>query len=295
MKRRRWSYFGSRSLARIVPLHYGLRHAGTLFFVFAALLVLSLSTIYPSGAGAFRSRVADALVPMISTVVKPIQGAAMFVRNVSGLSELQAENERLILENARLRDWYQTALSLEAENRSLRGLMNVQLEAHNTYISARVVGDSGATFLKSVLVSAGTDNGIRKSQAVISGDGLVGRVQEAGQRSARVLLITDVNSRVPVIVEDSSQHAILAGHNDDLPSLVHLPPDTEIKDGARIVTSGHGGIFPSGLPVGRVQRDESGAYRVNLFADFDRLIYVRMVERPEDANLLQETTDGSLD
>lgn len=256
-----------------------------------AFLALGMSALNPSGVGAVRSQVADIFTPLLATVTKPVQGAAMFVRNVSGLSEMQAENERLHIENARLRDWYQTALLLEAENRSLRNLMNVKLDGPSRYISARIVGDSGSTFLKSVLVSAGTEDGIQKNQAVISGDGLIGRVLEAGQRSARVLLITDVNSRVPVIVEDSTQHAILAGQNDDQPMLVHIPQDSEINEGARIITSGHGGVFPSGLPIGRVAKDDQGDYRVELFADFDRLLYVRMVERPRDENLLPETLD----
>lgn len=238
-----------------------------------------------------RMSVADAMTPMIGAVSKPVQDAATFVRNISGLSELQGENERLQNENARLREWYQTALLLEAENKSLRELLNVKLEPQSSYITARILSDVGSAFAKSLLVDAGLGSGVKKNQPVISGEGLVGRVIEVGNKAARVLLITDINSRVPVLIEGSNQHAILAGHNEAVPTLSYLPPDTEIKQGARVVTSGHGGLFPQGLPVGKIVMGEDGAYGVELFADFNRMVYVRMVERPYDSNLVHGALD----
>ena len=239
----------------------------------------------PQSMTGLRTGVADIFAPVLSIVSKPVQEAAVFVRNISGLAELQAENMRLEKENMRLREWYQTAMVMEAENKSLRELLNVKLDPQNTYITARILADPGHSFVKSLLVSAGAQDGVRKGQAVVSGDGVVGRVLEAGNSTARVLLVTDINSRVPVLVENSRQHAILAGQNDPRPVLEHLPPDTEIEEGARIITSGYGGIFPQGLPVGRVVYDAGNKPQVELFADFDRMIHVRVVNRPEDPNL----------
>lgn len=225
------------------------------------------------------------IAPVLAIASRPAQDAAMFVRNASGLAELQVENSRLLEENARLRDWYQTALLLDAENKSLRELLNVKAEPENRYITARILGETGNTFVKSLLLSAGSRDGVHAGQAVLSGVGLVGRVVESGVNSSRVLLITDVNSRVPVMVENTRQHAVVAGANDSMPFLTHMPPDSEIPTDSRIVTSGHGGIFPQGVPVGRVMKDQNGIYRVELFADFDRMIHVRIVDRPEDPNL----------
>jgi rod shape-determining protein MreC len=266
-------------------------HWGAFVFVVAALGLLGFSIASPQTAQGVRTGFADLVTPVLMIVSKPVQDSAVFVRNITGISQLQAENERLAKENTRLREWYQTALILESENKSLRELLNVKIEPQNRYVSARVLADPGHSFVKSLLVAAGEKDGVRKGQAVISGNGLVGRIIESGRQSARVLLVTDMNSRVPVLVEDSSQHAILAGGNDGLPMLVHLPPGSEMEAGARIITSGHGGIFPKGLPVGRVVIDSDGRPHVELYADFDRMTYVRVIDRPEDPNLIGNTQD----
>jgi len=141
--------------------------------------------------------------------------------------------------------------------------------------------------VKSLLVSVGREDGVRKGQAVISGDGLIGRIVEVGKSSSRVLLVSDINSRVPVLVEDSRQHAIFSGQNETSGILMHLPSESEVKIGARIVTSGQGGVFPNGLPVGVVKEVHEGRIFVEPFADFSRLMHVRIIEQPSDPNLVQ--------
>ena len=227
---------------------------------------------------------ADTMAPVLNVVSAPMQRAAVFVRDVSGLAAIQAENARLAEENIKLREWYQAALLLEAENKSLRELMNVKIEPQHTYITARVLSDSNSHFAKSLLVSAGTLDGVKKGQAVVAGDGLIGRVVEAGEKTSRVLLITDINSRVPVLIQDSRQHAIFAGQNAKTGQLVHMPEESKVKQGVRVVTSGVGGIFPMGLPVGVVT--ETGEQTIiEPFADFNRLMHVRIVNLPDDPNL----------
>ncbi len=279
--KRRWS----RNLAKIVPLPWFGGHTGFFVLIVASVAMLAFSIISPQATSGLRSGVSDVFAPVLQTIGKPVQDAAVFVRGVTGLAELQAENTRMRAENEKLRDWYQTALVLDAENKSLRDLLNVKLEPQSRYITTRILADSGRSFVKSLLVSSGTKDGVQKGQAVISGEGLVGRVVEVGKNTSRILLITDINSRVPVLVENSSQHAILAGANNNLPSLTHIPAGSEVEEGARIVTSGHGGLFAKGTPIGRVVYDESKAPRVELFADFDRMVYVRVVDKPHDLNL----------
>jgi rod shape-determining protein MreC len=289
LKRRSWS----KSLVKIVPLPLIGSHLSSFIFIIIALFYLLFTAVSPQSVNGVRAGLTDIVTPVLGVMTRPLQDAAAFVRNASGITEMQAENARLVEENAKLREWYQAALLLDAENKSLRELLNVKLDPQNRYITARVLGDSGNTFVKSLLISAGENDGVRKGQAVISGVGLVGRVIEAGKNSARVLLVTDINSRVPIMVEDSRQHAIMAGSNDNRPGLAHIPPDSEIAAGARIVTSGHGGVFPQGLPIGRVVIDESSTYRVELFADFNKLVHIRVVDRPQDPNL-HEASSGQL-
>ncbi|MCB1650779.1 MAG: rod shape-determining protein MreC [Alphaproteobacteria bacterium] len=271
-------------MARVLPVH--LVGGGVpVLLIFLACVMLFVSALRPSMVDGVRTGASDILAPALGVIVAPLQGAAMFVRNVSGLTALQAENDRLEKENTRLREWYQAALLLEAENKSLRELLNVKPEPQHKYISARILSDAGKTFVKTILVSAGKEDGVKKGQVVLSGDGVIGRVIEAGEKTARILLITDMNSRVPILIEDSRLHAILSGTNGSRGELLHLPPDSKVNENARVITSGHGGLFPFGLPVGIVRADERGALYVEPFADFNRLVYVRIVDIPEDLNL----------
>jgi len=96
-------------------------------------------------------------------------------------------------------------------------------------------------------------------------------------QSARVLLITDLNSRIPVVSEKGRVRAILSGDNSAQPKLAFLPPNARLNLGDRIVTSGHGGVFPAGLPVGTISSVDDGVISVSPFAEFDLLEYVRII------------------
>jgi len=112
----------------------------------------------------------------------------------------------------------------------------------------------------------------------VSGAGLAGRVATVGYRSARILLITDINSRVPVLIESSRDRAILSGDNSGMPRLIFLPANASIKAGDRVVTSGHGGVFPPGLQVGQIVSSSDGVMRVKPNVSFDQLEFVRLID-----------------
>jgi len=126
--------------------------------------------------------------------------------------------------------------------------MNIKVAPDHNFITARVIADSGNAFVKSLLVEAGSLDRVQKNYAVIAGEGLIGRVIEVGKNVSRILLVSDMNSRIPVLIENTSQHAVLAGGNETSPTLEHLPASSGVDVGARIVTSGHGGVFPAGIP-----------------------------------------------
>jgi rod shape-determining protein MreC len=114
--------------------------------------------------------------------------------------------------------------------------------------------------------------------AVITGEGLIGRVTEVGDWSSRVWLISDLNSRIPVTIAETGDRAILAGDNTTQPKLLFLARDASVPEGARVVTSGHGGVFPPNLPVGILKEAERGTYTVVPTADLGRITYVRLVD-----------------
>ncbi len=225
-----------------------------------------------------RMAVADAVAPLLDAASRPVATVANLLREGQELAALRAQNSALRAENARLHHWQVVARRLEAENAALAELLNMAPEPHTRYATGRVIADSGGPFMRSVLVNAGTGMGVRKGQAALAEEGLAGRVAEVGGGSARVLLITDINSRIPVVVESSRYRGILAGDNTEQPQLVFLPKEASVEEGERIVTSGHGGVFPPGLPVGRVAGSGEDAIRVAPFADWNRMEYLRLVD-----------------
>jgi rod shape-determining protein MreC len=167
---------------------------------------------------------------------------------------------------------------MEVENRSLRELLKVVPTKQSNYITARIVSDMSGPYVRSALIGGGAQAGMKKNQAVINEHGLVGRVVEVGDNTARVLLLADINSRIPVVAETSGEKTILVGNNNDLPTLSYLSPSSMIAVGERIVTSGDGGVFPRGLPVGVVTKVEKGVVHVQPFVDPSRMEYISAVD-----------------
>lgn len=259
---------------------------GSLLFLFLALCFLVVTFIRPAVLSAPRIGVSDIFSPVLAVISSPFQSMAEAVSGVSGKAALKAENSKLKAENERLREWYQTALLLQAENQSLQKLLNLKVEQEHNYVTARVVSDAGNAFVKTLLVSSGGNVGIQKNQAVLAGEGLIGRIIETGDSASRILLLTDINSLIPVIIEGTNQKAILAGNNSEFPVLKHLPKDSGLLEGVRIVTSGDGGIFPFGLPIGKVIIDASGAKVIQPYANMNRITYVRVIDTKSNPNLI---------
>jgi len=251
---------------------------------FALLLLLAAGIMLigkadPTVYERTRMAVTDIATPVLETLSHPVAAGGEFIADLKLLYAAHEENRALREENDRLRRWRAVAEGLESENVRLRGMLNLAPEAPARFITGRVIGDSGGAFLRSVLVNIGARDGVRKGVAAVDGSGLLGRIAEVGTRSSRILLVSDLNSRIPVLVGESRERAILAGDNSDQPKLAYLPAEISIAPGDLVVTSGHGGAFPAGLPVGIVVRpDEGGELRVQPFHSTRRLEFVRLMD-----------------
>ena len=244
----------------------------------AAFALLTVEKTSPNLAERARGAAADVVAPILDMLSRPSASAAHAIDSVRELARLRDENAQLKEEQARLLQWQTVAKRLDHENQELRTLLKLAPDPKARFITARVVGGSGGAFVRSILVAAGGRDGVRKNQAAITGEGLVGRVSELGERAARILLLTDINSRVPVFVERTRERAVLAGDNSDHMQLLYLPADITATVGDRIITSGHGGVFPPGLPVGVITSIQGGAVLVQPYVDWEQLEYVRLVD-----------------
>jgi rod shape-determining protein MreC len=191
---------------------------------------------------------------------------------------LLEENAQLKQERERLLQWQAVARRLEWENRNLRQLLNFVPDPQSRAVGARVVANASNAFAHSVVVNAGTSDGVDRGHVVVTGEGLAGRVVAVSPRSALVLLTTDLNSRVPVLVGAERVRAILAGDNSEQPRLTHLLQDGAIREGDTVVTSGLAGGFPPGLMVGVVADAGGPTLRVQPFVDRSRLEFVRVID-----------------
>ena len=226
----------------------------------------------------FRTTLSDALAPALDIMSRPLGAAETAVDRARGVVALYQDNRRLEQENERLLQWQQVALKLSADNRQLRGLLKAVPEGKVSYVTTRVIANSGGAYVRTVMINAGAEEGLARGQAAITGEGLVGRLTEVGNRAARILLITDLNSRIPVTIDGSHSNAVLAGDNSDRPRLVYLATPEAVKVGDRIVTSGEGGIFPPGLPVGVVTAIGGSGPRVEPYVEMSQLGYLMVVD-----------------
>ncbi|MFN8924195.1 MAG: rod shape-determining protein MreC [Rhodospirillales bacterium] len=268
------------------PLRAWAQRFSIFLFIVASVMLMVAGRVDTPAADTIRGRVIDAFAPILEAFAAPAATAARVVDAVIEARDLYGENQRLREQNALLLQWQQAALRLEAENRSLRTLLNVRPDPAVSFVTARVVAEPGGAFVRTVLVMAGRRNGVRRGQAAMSGVGVVGRVVEVGEWSSRVLLVTDLNARIPVQLEEGRVRAVLAGDNTDRPRLMHLASDAHVAVGDRVVTSGVGGMFPAGLPIGVVGSVTERMIRVQPLTDLRRLEHVKILDFGLPTNLL---------
>jgi len=225
----------------------------------------------------FRTALIDKVVPSFDWAMAPVTGLARMVDGFQSYARIYEQNQELRRELQQMKSWKEAALQLEQKNARLLELNNVRLDPKLTYVTGVVMADSGSPFRQSVLLNVGQSDGIMDGWAAMDGLGLVGRISGVGARSSRVILLTDTNSRIPVIVQPSGQRAMLSGDSTMLPLVEFLESPDQVRAGDRIVSSGDGGVFPAGLLVGQVSIGADRRTRARLSADYERLRYLRVL------------------
>ena len=294
--------FVRAALARLSAAAGALRVSGQratvslLIFLSVAMLVLGkadLRLVQATSEG-----LADGALPLLTLLRQPI---VLTREAAGGLGELLAvyeENRRLREENARLRGFRYDAVRLNVENRSLRELLGVPpIAVVSRSTGARVVADSAGSFVHTRLIDVGRAHDVRVGMPAVRPEGLVGRIVAVGERTARLMLLTDFNSRIPVVVGSSGDRAILEGDNSSDPKLAFLPLDPQFRVGDVVVTSGQGGMLPPGLAVGRIVHIEDGRISVMPNIDWSRLDLVSVLHYtpaapPVDRGRPGRTRDG---
>lgn len=254
-----------------------LRYAGLFFLMFCISLV-AFSKASPERMQGLTTVVQDLTVPVLNLLSRPVDTAVNAAEGVRHYFAVHAENERLRQENLMLRKWYHSAVALDEENRSLRQLVNMRQHGGVNFITTRIVAENSGPFGRGALLFAGASDGLVKGMGVASHEGLVGRVMNTGNHSARVLLVTDINSRIPVISQQSRERSILAGNNTEKAGLIYTPEKSMLEVGELVLTSGDDGLLPPGVPVGRVEAiNADGGVVVSPLVNWHQLEYVSVI------------------
>jgi len=236
----------------------------------------------------------------------PARASENFFERMGRLWSSEDRIQQLERENRDLQQWRELAERLAERNARYEALLRMPADAFGEgadiehSIAAQLVLDSGGPFTRTLVANAGEAHGVHVGYIAVNENGLIGRVVSVGQRSARVLMLDDYNSRIPVMGEGSRVRAVLTGQATRPPELVTHPYQIQsprldfivgsqsLREGERIITSGDGGLYPRGIPVGVARRQGDGSWRVALAAaqrpiDFVRIIPYIGVARPEDA------------
>lgn len=216
-----------------------------------------------------RARMMDWMAPALATVHAPAAAFGRWVGSLDEVFHVYQENLALKGEIARLRQWRDVAVVMEGRVKRYQALLHAVPDPGIRSVLAHVVGRADRPFLQTLILDGGTRNDIKPGQAVIDASGMIGRVYLAGQRTSWVILLTDLNSHVPVSVAGAAGKEVRAMMNGDasaMPVLDTLSQVVSLHGGDAVISSGDGGLLPPGLAIGTVVAT-SGGYRVALLAD----------------------------
>ncbi len=258
-------------------------HLGIIRYILLATILVLLLAIFlfwridNARAERFRLALLNQIVPNVTFLTSPIKSVGRMVTNMTSYADVYKQNKRLQLELNEMKKWREAALQLEQKNAKLRALNNLKLSPSLLWITGEIIADSGSPFNSSILINLGTDDGVLDGAAVADGLGLVGRISGVEKKLSRVILLSDVKSFVPAMIEPNNQEAIVRGNNSSVPSIDFIRGTSKIKPGSRIYTSGRGGIFPAGILIGKAILSPEKKIRTRLAANLSQLDYVRVI------------------
>lgn len=257
-------YFDQNTKSNLIIKHsFNLifRKVETIFFVLLSIILLVSSRVNKDFTNKINEFFINVSSPIVSIVSFPINTSFYLVVNFNQLILAKKENEKLKSELLKLQNYYITSLGIHQENKELRNALNFVKSKTENYKIARIIGISNKIFDNKILIDSGLDRGIKEGQIVTGDRAVIGRVAEVFNDKSRILLLTDSNSRIPIIASRTRNRGIISGNNSGLMEILYLPKNHQINLGDKIFTSSDGDVIPPGLLVGIVKRiDKNSVY-----------------------------------
>ena len=240
-----------------------------------SIVLIFLETLEFKPLNSIRSFVKDIVYRGALIATYPLKSFSSFYQFMENHINLYSNYKELITENNELKNNISKSDFLELENSQLRKLIDEQAVSSSDLVSARVMLDKQSPYLNSFVINIGSNKNIKNGMAVLDGKNFIGRTVDVNFFSSRVLLVSDLNSKIPVLSEPSGNHAILSGHGTSEPTLEYLSENHTIQDGDKVYTSGKGGIFTPGIAVGKVKINKK-KIKVLLFSDLSQITFVNI-------------------
>ena len=185
------------------------------------------------------------------------------------LKKVEIKKQNLLLENNFFKE----------ENQRLKKLINEKNLYKDEFYITKVLLDQKSPYLRSLLINKGFKHGIKLGAAVRSDSFFIGKIVDSNYLTSSILLISDLNSKIPIIIEPGSISAILSGTgNNEFGEIEYLPENNKFKDGSIVYTSGSDGVISSGIPIGKIVLDNN-LFKVDYFTDFTQINFVKVYYR----------------
>ena len=262
---------------RSALLKRGVQQKFSLFgLIVASFILIYVETFQNKPLDILRSTTKDIIYRGSAIVSLPEKGFQHFSRLISNHFNIIDENKRLKEENTNLKKSVNESNYLVVENLQLKEVLERETELNKELVNAKVIIDKDSPFLKSIILNKGSRENIKKGLAVLDGSNFIGRVVEVNFFSSRVLLVTDLNSKIPIVIEPKGYQAILTGTSLKKPILEFLPKNHDLDNGQKIYTSGKAGIFSPGILIGETFL-ENEKVLVKLESDLSQLYNVSVI------------------
>ena len=184
--------------------------------------------------------------------------------------------QKLIIEVEKLKAEKSIDDFILEENKKLKMIIDDYLEVSDE-IFAKIIIDKDSPFLRSIIVNKGSKNNVKKGMAVLDGDYLIGKIVEVNYSTSRALLVSDLNSKIPISIEPGNLLSILSGTGKDFGKIQYTQQDFNFQESDIVYTSGSGGIFKSGIPIGKIKIDTNKNIKVKFFSNLSQITFVKLV------------------
>ncbi len=247
-----------------------------LALIIASIILLSLEAINSKSLNFVRSAIKDVIYRTSFIASIPGNSITSVSTKVQNYFEVYEQYEIAKSKLQQLENQKNQINYLKIENDKLKKVIDDTDVYNYEFITTKVLVDKKSPFLKSVILNKGFNSGLKKGMPVLDGSYFIGRITEANYLSSRVLLISDLNSKIPVLIEPMGYRAIMSGNGEKPALLEFLPKNHQLEVGNLVYTSGTDGIFFPGIPIGRVELIEK-KFHTKFFSDLSQLYLVNVI------------------